>query len=126
MIKQAVGRALRTSAPRRALRDQEFILRRRQIDPFFLVIVDRHKGLFTVEGPMTDGTEWNEAVCSAQKAGRFVTCSSGPAGTQSRFERDYARAYGLQLAPRGSIVDAPPLRSSQNVEQASLHYSRAY
>jgi len=88
----------------------EGMLRRRQIDPFFLVIVDRLKGLFTVEGPMTDDTEWNEAVCSAQKAGRFVTCSLGP-GTQSRLERDYARAYGLQLAPRGSIVDVPLPRS---------------
>jgi hypothetical protein len=81
-------------------------MRRRQIAPFFLIVADRGRRLFTVEGPMTNDTEWNEAVRRAQKAGRNVTCCS-VGSDRSRVAKDYATASGFQLAPCGSIVDAP-------------------
>lgn len=48
--------------------------RRRQIEPFLLVITDRDRGLFNVIGPMIDDTAWNDRVCEAQRQGRQVNC----------------------------------------------------
>ena len=82
-------------------------MRRKKITtPFFLIVADRDKRVFTVEGPMVDDAEWNEAVGRAQKDGRRVTCC-GVGSDRSRAEKDYAAASGFQLAPSGSIVDAP-------------------
>jgi hypothetical protein len=81
-------------------------MRRKQIEPFFLVIVDRNKRIFSVEGPMTDDTEWAKAVVAAQKTGREIHCSSGP-GPRSRLESECVRDLGCRLVPPGSIVDVP-------------------
>jgi hypothetical protein len=78
-------------------------LKRKRIERFYLVVVDRDQGQFTVEGPMTDDTEWNEAVCAAQKDGRKVNCSSSP-GPRARLEQDFARDHGFRLVQSGSIV----------------------
>lgn len=48
--------------------------RQKQIKPFYLVITDRDKGLFTVIGPTTDDTLWENDIEEAQKAGRQVNC----------------------------------------------------
>jgi hypothetical protein len=77
---------------------------RKQIDPFFLIVVDRDQGIFSVEGPMTDDTEWVEAVVGAQKTGRDIHCSSGP-GPRSRLESECFRDLGCRLVTPGSIVD---------------------
>ncbi len=78
-------------------------MRRRHIAPFFFVVADRDHGIFTVEGPMTDDTAWNSAVCAAQKEGRQITCCNG-GSNRSRAETEYAQAYGLRLEPPGSII----------------------
>ena len=51
----------------------------RQINSFFLVLKDEDHGLFTVVGPMTDDTQWNNRVCQAQNNGRLVRCFSAEA-----------------------------------------------
>jgi hypothetical protein len=81
-------------------------MRRKKIAPFFLIVADRDKRVFTVEGPMVDDMEWNEAVGRAKREGRNVMCSSVGCD-RSRAEKDYAAASRFQLAPSGSIVDAP-------------------
>ena len=81
-------------------------MKRRKIVPFFLIVADRDKRVFTVEGPMVDDAQWNEAVGRAQKEGRPVTCC-GAGSDRSRAEKDYAAASRFQLAPPGSVVDAP-------------------
>jgi hypothetical protein len=81
-------------------------VKRRKIVPSFLIVADRDKRVFTVEGPMVDDAEWNEVVGRAQKEGRRVSCC-GAGSDRSRAERDYAAASRFQLAPSGSIVDAP-------------------
>ena len=81
-------------------------MRRRKIVPFFLIVADRDQRVFTVEGPMVDDAEWNEAVGRAQKQGRNVMCCSVGCD-RSRAEKDYAAGSRFQLAPSGSIVDAP-------------------
>jgi hypothetical protein len=55
---------------------------------------------------MVDDMEWNEAVGRAKREGRNVMCSSVGCD-RSRAEKDYAAASRFQLAPSGSIVDAP-------------------
>jgi len=81
-------------------------MKRRKIVPFFLIVADRDKRVFTVEGPMLDDTAWSEAVGRAQKEGRRVSCC-GAGSDRSRAEKDYAASSRFQLAPSGSIVDAP-------------------
>lgn len=52
---------------------------RRRIEPFYLVLKDMDKGVFTVVGPMVDDTNWNHRVCEAQDSGRHVACyTAGP------------------------------------------------
>lgn len=46
----------------------------RGIEPFFLVIVDDDRHLFSVEGPMSDDTGWINRVTEAQERGRRVRC----------------------------------------------------
>lgn len=48
--------------------------KQRKVDPFYLVITDRDRKLFCVVGPMSDDTDWNRKVDSAQKLGREVNC----------------------------------------------------
>ncbi|MGO9774158.1 MAG: hypothetical protein ACLPSW_32295 [Roseiarcus sp.] len=78
-------------------------MRRKKIAPFFLIVADRDKRVFTVEGPMVDDTEWNEAVGRAKREGRQVTCC-GAGSDRCRAEKDYAAASRFQLAPSGFIV----------------------
>jgi hypothetical protein len=59
--------------------------RHRRIEPFFLVITDRDKGLFNVIGPMTDDTMWNNMVSEEQDKGRNVKCHN-PGLKQSKLE----------------------------------------
>jgi hypothetical protein len=47
--------------------------------PFYLIVVDRDRGVFAVEGPMTDDRPWNEAARVARNDQRCITC--GPSGT---------------------------------------------
>jgi hypothetical protein len=77
--------------------------RPRHIEPFFLIVADRDQGVFSVEGPMTDDTQWNSAVCRAQETGRQVNCYSAGNDRQVAIT-EYRQAYGLRLVDPGSIV----------------------
>ena len=81
-------------------------MRQQKIAPFFLIVADRDKRVFTVEGPMVDDAAWRP--CRAQKDGRRVTCC-GAGCDRSRAEKGYAAASRFRRAPSGSIVDAPLL-----------------
>ena len=70
---------------------------------FVMVIADHDKKEFSVEGPMSDDTEWNEAVVKAQAAGRNVNCSTSTVSVTQAAE-SYARTYGYAEVPPGSIV----------------------
>jgi hypothetical protein len=37
--------------------------------PFYMIIIDKDNGTFSVEGPMTDDKHWNHAVVVARKQG---------------------------------------------------------
>jgi hypothetical protein len=71
---------------------------------FVLIVVDRDKGEFTVEGPMTDDRPWNTAVVEAQRVGRNLRCfSMGDMPPDAAASEWQARYGGIRLAV-GSIV----------------------
>jgi hypothetical protein len=78
--------------------------RARQIPPFFLVVVDRNQKTFSVEGPMTDDTRWNSAVCRAQEAGREVNCFTSHTANCEQAAAEYAAEYGFRRVNHGTIV----------------------
>jgi hypothetical protein len=48
--------------------------------PFFLIVIDEDRGVFSVEGPMTDDRPWQSAARKARDDERHVVC--GPAGAE--------------------------------------------
>ncbi len=82
--------------------------RSRRIEPFVLIVTDRDAKTFSVEGPMTDDTPWNTAVCAAQDARRQVNCHTLGDDARSNVERAaqvYRASYPeMTRVPAGSIV----------------------
>jgi hypothetical protein len=72
--------------------------------PFFLIVTDLDRGVFSVEGPMTDDRPWHAAVRFARSHhGRRITC--GPTGTdRDLLATEYRQAHRLTGDPPGSIV----------------------
>jgi hypothetical protein len=73
--------------------------------PFYLIVTDHDRGVFTVEGPMTDDRPWNEAARYARDQQRRIAC--GPSD-RDRLAADYRRANRLAGVPPGSIVRPRP------------------
>jgi len=62
--------------------------------PFFLIVADQDRRVFTVEGPMADDGPWNLAAGRAREAERNVMC--GPAGPDPQaLAAAYQQAYRL-------------------------------
>jgi hypothetical protein len=76
----------------------------RKIDPFLLVVTDRDKGTFTIEGPITDDSCWNSAVVRAQEQGRNVRCFTPGPGTRQDVARRVVAELRLNESSSGSIV----------------------
>jgi hypothetical protein len=72
--------------------------------PFFLVIIDRDQGFFSVEGPMTDDQPWMNATRHAREIlDRRVAC--GPSGPdRDALAAEFQRTDGFAGVPPGSIV----------------------
>jgi hypothetical protein len=72
-------------------------------EPFYLVIVDRDRGFFSVEGPMTDERPWHAAGRHARDNDRSVVI--GPTGpNRDALAAEYQRVSKLAGVPPGSIV----------------------
>jgi hypothetical protein len=77
---------------------------RPRIEPFLLVIVDDDQHAFSVVGPMTDDTNWNNRVCDAQAKGRQVRCHA-PGRSQTREQIiDYFQESGLKYNPDPGLL----------------------
>jgi hypothetical protein len=73
--------------------------RRPRIEPFLLVIVDDDLHAFSVVGPISDDTDWNNRVCDAQGKGREVRCHA-PGRSQTRQQIiEYFQKSGLKYDP---------------------------
>jgi hypothetical protein len=72
--------------------------------PFFLIVTDLDRGLFSVEGPMTDDRPWQAAARLARShQERRITC--GPTGAdRDLLAAEYRQAHRLAGVPPGSIV----------------------
>jgi len=71
---------------------------------FYLIVIDKDKETFSVEGPMTDDRQWNHAVVVAQKSGRRVRCSPANGASAEDAARDWRQRYSEMQVPSGEIV----------------------
>jgi hypothetical protein len=72
--------------------------------PFYLIVTDKDKETFSVEGPMTDDRQWNHAVVEAQKSGRRVRCSTAHGSSAEDAARDWRQRYSETQVRSGEIV----------------------
>jgi hypothetical protein len=75
--------------------------------PFYLIVTDHDRGVFAVEGPMTDDRPWNEAATYARNHQHRIVC--GPIGAdRDELAAEYRRTHKLAGVPPGSIVRPRP------------------
>ena len=71
--------------------------------PFFLVVIDEDRGVFSVEGPMTDDRPWQSAARKAREQRRRIVC--GPTGADREFPAaEFRRTRKLAGVPPGTVV----------------------
>jgi hypothetical protein len=72
-------------------------------EPFYLIVADHDRGVFSVEGPMTDDHPWESAARYVRDHERRITC--GPVGPdRDALAAEYRQAHKLAGVPPGSIV----------------------
>jgi hypothetical protein len=75
--------------------------------PFYLIIASYDRGVFAVEGPMTDARPWNDTAIYARNHHHRVVC--GPTGTdRDPLVAEYLRTHKLAGVPPGSIARPRP------------------
>jgi hypothetical protein len=75
--------------------------------PFYLIVTDHDRGVFAVEGPMTDDRAWKEAATFARNRQRRIVC--GPTGNdREALAAEYRQAHRFAGVPPGSIVRPRP------------------
>ena len=73
------------------------------VEPFYLVVTDHDRGIFTVEGPMTDAGPWNEAAAHARSHQHRIVC--GPYGPdRDALAAEHRAGHKLAGVPPGSIL----------------------
>jgi len=73
------------------------------VQPFYLIVADLDRGVFAVEGPMTDDRPWKDAAAYARSHEHHVVC--GPAGAHpDELAAEYRREHKLAGVPPGSFV----------------------
>jgi hypothetical protein len=75
--------------------------------PFFLILVDYDRQVFSVEGPMTNDRPWQDAAMHARSHARRIAC--GPTGpNRDTLAIDYQLGAKLGGVPPGSIMRVRP------------------
>jgi len=76
--------------------------------PFYLIVTDHDRGMFAVEGPMTDDRPWQSAAREARNHQHRIV--GGPTGAdRDALAAEYRRAHRLLAGvPPGSIVRPRP------------------
>ena len=71
--------------------------------PFFLVVTDHDRGVFALEGPMTDDRAWQSAARATHDHHRRITC--GPSGPDRLTPAaEYGSRHRITGVPPGSIM----------------------
>ena len=74
--------------------------------PFFLIVIDEDRGVFSVEGPMTDGRPWQSAARKAREhQHRRIVC-----GATGR-DRD---ALAAKFRRKRKLAGVPPGSASSD------------
>ena len=73
-------------------------------EPFFLIVADHDRGVFCVEGPMTDDRPWEAAARFARSNAAPHRVRSGRHGSRHTRRRIPPRAQNLAGVPPGSIL----------------------
>jgi len=72
-------------------------------DPFYLIVADLDRGVFAVEGPMTDDRPWLAAEREARRHQRHI--KYGPAGPdRDKLAAEYRQQDHLAGVPPGTII----------------------
>jgi len=75
--------------------------------PFYLIVTDHDRGVFAVEGPMTDVRPWTEAAAHARNHRRRVV--TGPTGAdRDALAAEHRRMHKLAGVPPGTIMRPRP------------------
>ena len=75
--------------------------------PFYLIVADYDRGVFAVEGPMTDDRPWQSAAREARSRQRKVAC--GPTGPdRDELAAEVRREYRLAGVRPAASVRPPP------------------
>jgi hypothetical protein len=82
---------------------------RQSTTPFLLIVFDRAKAIFSVEGPVNDEGDWREAVNMKDDESESVgysACLYGQARTWRRHAaQEFRMKTGFRRVAKGSIVD---------------------
>jgi hypothetical protein len=71
--------------------------------PFYLIVTDHDRGVFAVEGPMTDDRPWHDAAREARNNQHRITC--GPSGPdRDALAAEFRRTNQVAGVPPGSMV----------------------
>lgn len=71
--------------------------------PFFLIVIDEDRGVFSVEGPMIDDRPWQSAARKARDQQRRIVC--GPAGAdRDVIAAEFRDKRKLAGVPPGTII----------------------
>jgi hypothetical protein len=71
--------------------------------PFFLIVIDWDRGVFSVEGPMGDVRPWQSAARRARDHQNRIVC--GPIGPdRDALAAEFLRTHKLAGVPPGSII----------------------
>jgi len=65
--------------------------------PFYLIVADYDRGVFAVEGPMTDDRPWQSAAREARSRQRVACGPTGP--DRDELTTEYRREYRLAGVP---------------------------
>ncbi len=88
--------------------------------PFFLIVIDDDRGVFSVQGPLTDDRPWHSAARQAREQQRRIIC--GPTGTDRELlAAEFRRTRKLAGVPPGTIgrpIRSRPGRSAVSVQRA--------
>jgi hypothetical protein len=72
-------------------------------EPFYLIISDHDRAVFSVEGPMTDDRLWQAAAREARHHHRHI--QRGPAGPdRDQLAADYRQEHRFAGVPPGTIM----------------------
>ncbi|EMK6961886.1 hypothetical protein V9J82_003180 [Vibrio cholerae] len=66
---------------------------------FFVIVKDFDKGIFSVQGPVSDDTAITKLVCDAQDAGRKINCeSTNTYNSIGELRASVEKSLGLQFS----------------------------